>query len=227
MRRAEIPGALRDAVAAELSPVVPLEAPWRRSRLLLPVALATLLGIHLGLGLRLDADRIGAAALWGLSALQVAAGVALLVAALRESVPGRALGRGELLVAFLGLGLWIGAVSWLTWLRSPTLVPAGREAFYTAWCIAWPVALSLPLLALGLYLARRAFPLRPYLVGALLGAASGAIVDAGWHTFCEVSAPGHVLHTHALALVAATAVGVLGGALLARRSRLGAGRRRA
>ncbi len=218
MSRAEMPSALRAAVEADLGPVAPLPAPWRRSRLLVPIALLTLVGIHFGLGLRVDADRIGSAALWGLSALQAAAGLALLVAALRESVPGRALGRGELLAAFGGLGLWIAAVSWLTWLRSPTAVPGGREAFYTAWCIAWPVALSLPLLALGLYLARRAFPLRPHLVGALLGAGSGAVVDAGWRTYCEVSAPGHVLHTHALALAAATAVGALAVGLLGRRA---------
>ncbi len=211
------PSRLRAAVEADLSPVTPLGPAWRRSALVLPGGLLLMAGIHLAFGLRFDADQIGSAALWGLSALQIAAGLLVLGGALRESVPGDSLPRSALLAAFGGLGLWMFAVTWLTWLRSPTEVPAGSESLYRAWCMVWPLGLSLPLIALGIYLARQAFALRPYLVGALIGAGSGAIVDAGWRTYCEVSAPGHVLEAHATALVAATVAGALAGALFARR----------
>lgn len=218
MSRETIPLSLRTVIEADLAPVAPLAPPWRRSGLLLPGALLILVGIYAGFGLRFDADHIGSPALWGLSGLQVVAGVVLLAAALRESVPGERLRRGHLIALFGGLGLWIATVTWLTWVRSPTFVPEGSESFYRAWCILWPIGLSLPLIALGLFLARRAFPLRPYLVGALIGAGSGAIVDAGWRTYCEVSAPGHILSSHALAIGAATVVGALAGALCARRA---------
>ena len=216
MSRDTLPLALRGAVEADLRPVRPLARPARRALYLVPIAFLVLVAIYLR-GVRFDAGGLGLVVLWGLSAVQVAAGLLLLVAALREAVPGEAVSRRWLVLGLGGLVAWLGGVIWVTWLRSPTLIPAGSEGHYWRLCLSWPVLLALPLVAAALLLARRAYPLRPGLVGALCGLGAGLIADGGWRAYCEVSLPSHVLDAHLLALLATTLVGALAGALLGRR----------
>ncbi len=204
------PDDLRRAILADLRPVRPLRRPWVRSLALLPLAILLLLGQPLALGLRHDALVLGFGLLWGMSALQTLAGLALIGAALREAVPGRTLARAA--GALLGLALaWTVGLTLLTWSASATVVPPGRIAFFWKVCFGGPIVLGLPVLALALLLAARAFPLRPGLVGGLAGMGSGLLTDSGWRTYCHVSEPSHVLLAHVAAVATLALVGALGG----------------
>jgi tellurite resistance protein TehA-like permease len=87
-----VPSALRDRVFADLRPVRPLADPWKRALVLAPLGLALLGLVHLRYGTRGD---LGGLLLWGLALLQIAVGVGLVVAALREVIPDRALVRSR------------------------------------------------------------------------------------------------------------------------------------
>ncbi len=204
------PEDLRRAIIADLRPVRPLRRPWVRSLALVPLAVLLLAGQPLVLGVRPDAAVLGLGLLWGLSALQAVAGLALIGAALREAVPGRTLAWAA--GALLGLALtWAVAVTLVTWNASATVVPPGRVVFYWSVCFGRPVAFGLPMLAAALLLAWRAFPLRPALVGGLAGTGTGLVIDAGWRTFCHVSEPGHVLSAHLTAVAVLAVLGALAG----------------
>lgn len=211
------PERLRQAIAADLAPVRPLRPPWARSAVLLPLGLLLLAAQPLVLGVRSDAAAIGPLRLWAVSLLQCLGGFCLFVAALREAVPGRPLRRAGALV---GLGLLaVLTVTLLTWQASATTVPEGWVGFFWTVCFTAPFLLGLPVLALALGLAWRAYPLRVRLVGALCGLGAGLVVDAGWRTFCHVSDPVHVLSAHFAAVFALCAVGAAAGGVLARRRR--------
>ena len=83
-----------------LRPVNPLAAPLRRVASMLPIAIALLVASTLVFGLRRDAGRIGLTLTWGASIAQMLLGLALIVGALRESVPGTTLPRRMLGAAF-------------------------------------------------------------------------------------------------------------------------------
>ena len=211
------PERLRQAVVADLAPVRPLRPPWIRSALLLPLGLLLLAIQPLGLGVRSDAAAIGPLRLWAFSLVQCLGGFSLFVAALREAVPGRSLRRAGSLLS-LGL-LVVVAVTYFTWQASETTVPAGQAGFFWTVCFTAPFLLGLPVLALALLLAWRAYPLRAALVGALCGLGAGLVTDAGWRTFCHVSDPVHVLSAHFAAVLALCAAGAAAGAVLDRRRR--------
>lgn len=215
MSQAGVPRALRSVIENNLIPVRPLWRPGVRALTLVPLAAMALVAIGL-LGVRFDADRMGPVLLWGLSLLQVVAGILLLVMALRESVPGEAVSQRGIAVTFGSLVVWLTGVTWATWYQSPVPLPAGREDLYWRICVSWPVVFALPLLAGALFLVRRAYPTRPALVGALCGLGAGLVIDGGWRTYCEVSQPGHILNAHHLALAALMGLGCLAGTLLGR-----------
>jgi hypothetical protein len=211
------PASLRQALLADMDPVRPLRPPLVRSAVLVPLGLLLLAAQPLVLGVRSDAAAVGALRLWALSLLQCLGGFALFVAALREAVPGRSLRRAGVPLA-LGL-LAMVAVTFLTWQASGTTVPPGRFGFFWTVCFTAPFLLGLPVLALALLLAWRAYPLRPALVGALSGLGAGLVTDAGWRTFCHVADPLHVLSAHFAAVLALCAAGAMAGAVLAARRR--------
>ena len=206
---------LRKAILADLIPVARLKAPSRRVLVVLPLALLLIAGLHVWLGPRRDAPVIGTALLWGPSIVQWLLGFVLLVAALNEAVPGRAIVRSR---ALFGLGaLTCLAVTHVTWWASATRVPRGWHGYYWVICFVGPVLLGLPLLAVVLWLASRAYPLRPTILGAFAGLGVGLVVDAGWRTFCHVSDPTHVLGSHILAVVGLCALGAAFSTLFSRR----------
>src|SRR4029453_17252228 len=89
------PAELRQAIAADLSPVRPLPPPWRRALALAPFAAVLLVAAPLLFQFR-DLDALGWLLSWGASLVQAAAGVGLVAAALRESIPGRTWSTGAL-----------------------------------------------------------------------------------------------------------------------------------
>jgi hypothetical protein len=206
---------LRRAIASDLAPVRPLRPPLQRALALLPLALVLVLAQPMLLGIRHDAAQLGPLLLWGLSLAQSALGALLLVAALREAVPGRGLRFSR---SLLGSGaVACLAVTYVTWFHSMTRVPPGRFTLFWEVCFAGPIVLGLPVVFVVLWMAVRAYPLRPALVGALAGLGVGLLTDAGWRTFCHVSDPRHVLSAHAAAVLVLCGLGALLAPLLWRR----------
>jgi hypothetical protein len=128
------------------------------------------------------------------------AGIFVMWAALRESVPGTTLSRrfagtifGTALVVLIG-------ITWITWLASPTTIRPEAEIHVWRICVAGPLLAALPAFAVAGLLVTRAFPLRPPLAGALYGLGVGLMSDAGWRLFCHFSDPVHVFGAHTLAV---------------------------
>jgi hypothetical protein len=205
----EIPAALRAAVARDLRPVRPLARPLARLVWVVPVAIAVVAATVAVFGVRRDAPQLGMALTWIASGLQLVLGLALVAAALRESVPGTTLSRRA-----IGLVLGTGVIAtvtmtFMTWMVSPTRIAPEFVRYVWSVCVAGTIAAALPVLAVSGWLAARAFPLRPRIAGALYGLGAGLVADAGWRLFCHFSDPVHVLGAHTLAVAVVVAVAAL------------------
>ena len=201
---------VREMVARDLKPVRPLLRPGRRVLLIAPVAVAAVGYAVFGYGHR-DFDRLGLLAGWGISALQWIAGLLLLGAALRHAVPGRDLSRRSITATVAGAVGLVVLVTVVTYAVEPSEVPPG-VAFSFWWeCVKWPMALAAPILLVASLLAMRALPAQPGVVGALCGLAAGVLADSGWRLACDVSAPGHVLGAHGVAILMLAVVGAVVG----------------
>jgi hypothetical protein len=203
-----LPAGLRARLEADYRPVRVLRSPLARAMAILPVALVALIAAPVYFEVRPDAARLGAAGVWGLSLVQFAIGVAVLTAALRESVPGRGWSRAV-------IALWLAipiagivGVTFFSWNVSPVLL---RSEWWQvgAICFAGSAATALPIVALAAILASRAYPTRPAIAGLLLGLGAGLIADAGWRIFCHFSEPAHVLSAHLAAVIASALIGSL------------------
>ena len=204
------PADLRRAIANDLRPVVPLASPFRRTLLLIPLAIVLLFAAPAIFGYRRDAPALGVSLTWLASIAQMVLGLAITAAALREAVPGTTLSRRAVGAAF-GLALFAAfAITWLTWRASATTIAPGFVGYVWRVCLAGTILSALPLLAAAGWLAARAFPLRPRIAGALYGVGAGLVADAGWRLFCHFSDPAHVLQSHTVAILL---LGFLGATL--------------
>jgi hypothetical protein len=204
----QVPPELLAAVERGLKPVRPIASPARRVLALLPLGLALLVAIPAFWGgLRSNVSALGPAAAWGLSGLQVLAGLLIVGAALREAVPGRELSaRAVAATVGAALALFVG-LTLLTERLVPAAVPPGVFVRY-AWECFWMAAVSsVPVLAAAIWLAGRALPTRPALAGAIYGLGAGITADAGTRLFCWVSSPAHVLLAHGGAILFLAAAG--------------------
>ena len=190
-----IPVELRARIHADFAAVRPLPSPWLRALWCAPFAVLALLAAPAFFNVRADAGHLGWFGSWGASLVQVALGLTLIAAALRESVPGRSWPAGA-------IGVWIVApivlaiaVTLASWEASPVILQRG---WWTVWvlCLSGSAATALPLVALAGVLVARAYPTRPGIAGFLLGLGAGVIADAGWRMFCHFSEPAHVLSAH-------------------------------
>jgi hypothetical protein len=208
------PSALRAAIARDLAPVRPLASPVARVAAMIPVAIVLLLAAPLVFSFR-DLDALGLVWSWGASVLQVMAGLALTVAALRESVPGRTWSSLALwLMAAAAVGIVVGTTL-ASWQLSPVAI-RGAALIVGAMCMASSAITALPATLLAVVLAMRAYPMRPVVTGWLAGLGGGLMADAGWRLFCHFSEPAHVLAAHLGGVVAAGAIGALAARRLAR-----------
>jgi hypothetical protein len=203
----EMPAELRAAIERDLHPVAPLPSPSTRVLPLVPVAIVLLVASAAAFGLRVDAPDLGPLLTWGASVGQMALGLLVMAAALREAVPGTTLTRraigviaGTALIALL-------AITWATWWTSPTMIRPDIVGYVWRICVAGTVLSALPALMLSGWLVARAFPLRPRVAGALYGLGAGLLADAGWRLFCHFSDPAHVLGAHALGVGLAAMIG--------------------
>lgn len=211
------PADLRRAIAADLAPVRPLAPPWRRALVIVPFAAALLVAAPLIFQFR-DLDALGWLLSWGASLLQAAAGVALVAAALRESVPGRNWSVGALSAIAAGALTLVTAVTIASWHASPVALvrgwlTVGLICFVASAISALPATIVAALLALG------ALPTRPAVTGLLAGLGGGLMADAGWRLFCHYSDPPHVLASHLGGVVCAALIGAALTTILATKAR--------
>src|SRR5262245_30787485 len=118
------PAELREAIAADLLPVRRLAPPWRRALVLAPFAGVLLFAAPVIFQFR-DLDALGWTLAWGASLLQAVAGVALIAAALRESVPGRSWSPSALLLIIGSVVILVTAVTVASWHASPVTLGRG------------------------------------------------------------------------------------------------------
>ena len=160
-------------------------------------------------GLRPDQTVLGAASLWGLSAVEAVAALLLLARVLREALPGRGSN-----VAALGLGAAAaavvhGAVGLATYARSPVRPAAGREWEAGLWCFTFEVALAVPCVLFAVWLGRRGLTARPRRLGLVGGLGAGLAADAVWRLICPYSQPSHAFGAHTTGVLGAVVLGLL------------------
>lgn len=205
-----IPAELRARIAADYSPVRPLPSPLMRAVSVAPFAILALIAAPVFFNVRSDAARLGLTVLWGASLLQTVLGFIVIIAALRESVPGRAWSPMALAAWIVSPLVVLVAVTLTSWQVSPIPLQGGWWLVGLI-CVSGSAATALPIVALASVLAARAYATRPAIAGLLLGAGAGLIADAGWRLFCHFSEPSHVLSAH----LGGVALAALAGAALA------------
>jgi len=211
-----MPADLRRRLTADYRPVRVLPSPLLRMLWVAPVAAVALFAAPIAFNVRPDASSLGWSGVWGLSLAQSVIGLAVVAAALRESIPGRGWRPGA-------IALWLAVptavvigVTMVSWSASPVLLRSEWWAVGGV-CFAGSAATALPVVALSAILASRAYPTRPAIAGLLLGLGAGLIADAGWRIFCHFSEPSHVLSAHLAAVVMSAAIGSLAAMRLCRR----------
>ena len=205
----DLPPALRDAIRRDLRPTRPLWSPSVRALMLIPIAVAIVLAVPGLQFFRSDMAAIGFVRAWGFSFGQALAGLVIVAAALRESVPGRGLSRGSI-AALVAIGLAIPFALLAVTASAFDVGPApGRALEEGVVCFRVSATSAIPALVAATWLAARALPLRPALAGALYGLGCGLIADAGLRLYCEYTVPGHVLLGHGGAIVAAMVFGAI------------------
>jgi hypothetical protein len=203
------PNDLRDAIARDLRPTRPLRPPLVRALVLIPLAAAIVLSVPGLRFFRSDMYAIGLLRAWGFSFGQALAGLVIVAAALRESIPGRGLSRRAISATFV-VGLAIPFVLLVATASAFDIGPqAGHEIEEGIACFRVSAISAIPALIAAAILAARALPLRPALAGALYGLGCGLIADAGLRLYCEYTAPEHVLFGHGGAILAAMVFGAV------------------
>ena len=211
-----IPAELRERLVADYAPVRTLRSPWARALSIVPLAIVALIAAPVAFNVRPGAD-LGWLGVWGLSIAQSLIGLAVVGAALRESIPGRDWSRTAIAVWLAIPVVAIVGVTMVSWDASPVLL---RTQWWLVGgiCFAGSAATALPVVALSSILASRAYPTRPLVAGSLLGLGAGLMADAGWRIFCHFSEPAHVLSAHLAAVLMSTVIGVLAALRLCDRS---------
>jgi hypothetical protein len=208
--RTGVPPELRRRIAADLKPVRPLPPPWVRAMWVGAVGVATLLGAAAMSGVRADASQLGMALSWGAAVFELLTGLLLVALALREAVPGAALAR-QALACTLAAGVTVElAVAGITWMHSRSPVP-GSALAHGVQCFTMEGAFGVPALVLTLFLALRAYPVRPRWAGAVGGLGAGLLADGAQHLVCPYSDLRHVIVWHGGAMLALGVVGWLVG----------------
>ncbi|MCU1382303.1 MAG: hypothetical protein JWL71_1000 [Acidobacteria bacterium] len=213
------PNDLRDTIARDLRPTRPLRSPVVRALVLLPIAVAIVLSVPGLRFFRSDLAVIGVVKAWGFSFGQALAGLVIVAAALRESIPGRGLSRRAIALT-IAAGLAIPFALLAVTASAFDVGPApGHGLEEGLGCFRVSAVSSIPALIAAAWLAARAFPLRPALAGALYGLGCGLIADAGLRLFCEYTVPTHVLFGHGGAVLGVMALGAIVGKAVAGRRR--------
>ncbi len=214
------PDALLAEVSRDLRPVRPWPTPWRDALRLSPLALGIIVALPLLIGLRRDAVAIGPLVAWGVSLVQVGLGITLIWMATREGRPARRLPRSMVHAALAAAGFMVVAVSFLTFSKSPTLVPHGISPWLVGTvCYFGSTVAAAPLFALAAWFHSRFASPRPALAGGLYGAGAALTSNAGWRLICPISTPWHVLTAHGGSVITIALLSALVAHLVATRAR--------
>jgi len=209
------PDALLQAVARDLRPVSPAPQPVRLAVRMAPVALLVSCLILWFMGVRRDAVTLGPFVVWGASALQFAAGIALVWIAAREATPAGRLPRQTVSTAAGAAFLVIVLVTLLTYSAVSALGPVRVAPWRLdlACGVSSTIAGALLVLLFGL-MFRNSVAARPTLAGALFGAGAGLVINADWRIACPGSGLRHALGAHGAAVIATVLLGALIGRIL-------------
>jgi hypothetical protein len=207
-----VPQALRRALEADHRRVRPLPPPSRRMLWVALCAAALLVAVPLAAGLRPNAARLGLLLLWGGTAVQLASGLALVVLALREAIPGAGLGRGAAAAALAG-GIAVQVLISLAGAAIAHTIPAA-PFFGGAKCMGLEEAIGAPALLVAAVLIARAYAVRPAWAGLLGGAGAGLIADGVWRLVCPYEDVAHLLVWHTGAVLLLAAAGWTAGAVV-------------
>jgi hypothetical protein len=201
-----LPAELRARLAAEYSAVTPLASPLARAVWVVPFAALAFVAPPLYFNVRSDADQLGWMLGWGASGFQAGLGFVIIVAALRDSVPGRGWTAAALAAWIAAPVAVVMAVTFASWQLS--LVPLRRDFWFIgAVCLTSSAATALPVVAIANVLSARAYPTRPSITGLLAGLGAGLLADGGWRMFCHFTEPSHVLAAHVGGVALAAAAG--------------------
>jgi hypothetical protein len=192
--------------------VRPLASPARRLFALVPLAAFLLLGPPLFWEWRANLALLPGWTSWGLSLFESFTGTALLGLALRQAVPGLAVPRRWMLLAFAGAVTIFAAVSLITAQVLPTPLQDPESWARLSWeCVWMELVFAVPAIIVSAWLVARALPTRPALTGAAYGLAVGLMTDAGLRLFCWIDAPSHVFAAHGGAIL----IGAVASAVIA------------
>jgi hypothetical protein len=218
------PPKLRDAIERDLKPARPLARPSRRALMLVPIAVAVVVGIPAWHAFRPDMPVIGFLRAWGFSIGQAVAGLMVVFVALREAIPGRSLSRTAIALTLL-LGIALPGIILLLTTSTFTIGPESGDAFVEGLaCFRVSALASLPALLFAAVLVARAYPLHAMTAGALYGLGAGLMSDAGLRLYCGYSTPGHVVFGHIGAVAAVAIAGAAVAMVIERVRRRRAGR---
>jgi hypothetical protein len=210
--RQPLPDALRRALEADRRPVRPLPPPPRRVSWVALWAGLLMLVLLFAKGIRNDAAILGFGLCWGAAVLECLTGLAVVLLALREAVPGSGASLAVRISALVAVPVVKAAVAVLTWMRRG--MPESQFPPEGAHCIPMESTLALPALALTLFLAARAYAVRPRWAGVLGGAGVGLLTDGVWHLICPFADLGHTLLWHGATVLALALFGFLAGSAM-------------
>jgi len=201
---------LKREIATDWAPVRPLAGPSLRALWLIPVwSLVASLVVTL-FGARPDANVLGTWRMLGFSLAQIAVCVALLRDSLQRSIPAMAAPGAWMILWASGALLVHVVVSWSTLTVSPLTPSSGQDWSSALACLSAITLMSLAPLLLGAALLLQGLLTRPLPAFALIGLASGLVVEAAWRLHCPYSNWGHVLpfHSGTLLLPVLLALGI-------------------
>ena len=210
---------LKAEVARDLKPVRPLRPAWMRALVLFPCAALGFVLLAVFLGPYWEKSGL----VWAMGTFQILVAYGILWVGLREAVPGEGPGVPALVFAALIATAAIGAANALLVSLRPV---TGSPAFsgFSFYCFKVEIALGLPVVAFGFWLAVRGFPLRPAVAGVLGGLSAGVASAGVWSLYCPFNRLSH-LASHIGPIIPVALAGLLAGSLWARRRRVRQARR--
>lgn len=212
-----LPDSLRRAVRADLRPVRPLAAPARRALLVGAwTGGAGVLVLSL-IGPRQDAAQLGWWLAWGVSALQVGVGLALVSMGLAAAVPGRGPARGVVVTSLLAGVATFVAQALLT--RGASAGKLVDDPWLTSGpsCLAIGAFVGLGALAVAAALIIATAPLEAARAALLAGTGTGLLAEAAQRLHCSITDPRHLFPWHGGGVLLLAAVGLAAGWLWERR----------
>ena len=213
-RRPRVFDDVRGEILDDIRPVKPLSSPWRRALVFLPWLVVCLLLISTRM--RPDYGEVSKFLLWGGSVLFWASAFFLLVACMREAIPGSTISWKYLatgIAAALVVQVLIAAA-----LHERSPYPSPEQGIWRT-IMACTGAISLlgaPLLTAGCILAVRGYLVRPTFAGVLLAVVAVVAAESVWRLHCPYTSPEHLILTHWLPFIV---LAPAAGYLLARFSR--------